>query len=112
MDRMSNQYMDMRLGESSEMHVASCGTVLALGSCQRAGGAAPSLEEHLGAAAAELGATGSGAEVAAMSTPNQRSGKYLGAMTHGAETCYLGAMSHGADPLGLKTQFVLPRVYL
>ena len=47
-----------------------------------------------------------------MSTPHQRSGKYLGAMTHGAETCYLGATSHGADPLGPKTQFVLLRVYL
>ena len=78
----------------------------------------PSLEacraEHLSAAAAgaELGATGYGAEVAATSTPHQLSGKYLDAMTHGAETCYLGATSYGADPLGPNTQFVSLWVYL
>ena len=76
----------------------------------------PSLEacraEHAAAAGAELGATGYGAEVAATSTPHQLSGKYLDAMTHGAETCYLGTTSHGADPLGPKTQFILLRVYL
>ena len=73
----------------------------------------PSLE-HLGAAAAgdELGATGYGAEVAATSTLYQLSGKYLGAMTHGVETCYLCATSYDADPLGPKTQFIFLWVYL
>ena len=41
-----------------------------------------------------------------MSTAYQLSGKYLGAMTHGVETCYLCATSYDADPLGPKTQFI------
>ena len=72
----------------------------------------PSRLAELSTSSAELGATGYGAEVAATSTPHQLSGKYLDAMTHGAETCYLGATSYGADPLGPKTQFVSLWVYL
>ena len=90
-------------------HSTCVGQLLACRWCSAIAQGAPGRRSS---SAAELGATGYGAEVAAMSTPHQRSGKYLGAMTHGVETCYLGATSHGADPLDPKTQFVLLRVYL
>ena len=70
----------------------------------------PSRLAELSTSSAELGATGYGAEVAATSTPHQLIGKYLDAMTHGAETCYLGATIRGADSQSLKIQIVSKKV--